>query len=350
MAIIRSKLLPGLLVFVFVVTACTSSYKVLTIEAAFPSPDLLPDEITSLTLMNRAVNDEFLNFNKDSLQRYFYTEGFNLSSVVLDSVAADTTLKVLGELLYESGRYDVVIPVDRNFERDIKFYRLPENLDWNKVQSICDEFETDALLVMERFYNKMITSYTIHPGNMDEFKYYSATIDSKYDAIFKVYYPKTKEIVKQLIVADTISWSDYDLSPEKLFPKLPSIKECLIQTGIKVALDLDARLSPAWRSENRSYFIIEKDDAEKISALANNNDWQAAYDYWLDYAESPKTTVKSKAEYNLALASEMLGDVNAAIEWATKSYYTKYHVQTENYLYKLKKRKEIMERFNQAKK
>lgn len=342
----HNKLQLGLLVLILALSSCASSYKSLVIETAKPASHMLPEDIHSLTLMNRAITSDFQNFNKDSLQQFFFSRGFDFNSVVLDSVAADTTLKALGELLYESGRYDVVIPEERFLERHKKFYLVPDKLDWDEVSSLCQEFNTDALLVIERYYNKIMTGYNVFNGSNGDASYASASIDSKYDVVVKVYDPAKQEIIRQLVVDDTISWRDGGYSTEKIFDQLPLIKECLIQTGVQAALDLDDKLSPNWVKEDRIFFVINKSDPGQINLLANDNKWQEAYDYWLQYTKSTKKSVKAKAEFNLALASEMLGDIDLAIEWANKSYYTKYMQQTQNYLLTLKKRQSILEQFN----
>jgi len=342
---ISCKFIFRMLILMLLTASCTTSYHAITIETAQPSQALLPEDITSLTLMNRSISDEFRDFNKDSLQRYFYARNFTVNAVVLDSMAADTTLKVLGDLLFESGRYDVVIPKDRNFARDLKFFRVPEELDWNEVRQICNEFQTDALLVMERYYNKLMTRYTRHPATPEYEEYVSAAIDSKYDAVVKIYDPEKEKIVRQILVTDTISWYDADLTTRNLFTKLPLIKECLIQTGTQVALDLDSKLSPVWLRDKRGYFLFEKEDINRIDRWIEQNDWQSAYNFWLPYTRSEKKSVRSPAQYNMALACEMLGKIEEAIDWANQSYYTKYMGQTERYLYTLGKRKATLKQF-----
>ncbi|WP_372772476.1 DUF6340 family protein [Mangrovibacterium sp.] len=335
------KLLIKSLILMLFLTSCATPYRSLLIETARPSSQLLPDKIRSLTLVNRSITGDFKNFNEDSIQQYFFNRGFDFDAVVLDSIAADTTLRALGELLFESGRYDVVIPEERNLDRNAKFYMVPESLDWDEVSRLCAEFNTDALLVVERYFNKIMTDYDINVFP----QYASASINSKYDAVIKIYDPLKKEIIRHFSVSDTISWQDADGSTKKLFARLPSIKECLIQTGIQVALDIDDRLSPNWAKETRIYFLLEDTDQSQISLIAREQRWQEAYDYWLTFSTSSKKSIKSKAEFNLALASEMLGNLELAIEWANKSYYTKYMNQTNNYLLKLKQRKQILERF-----
>jgi len=335
----------SLLLLLFLFSSCSSSYKTLLIETARPSVQLLPEEISSLTLVNRGITGDFQNFNEDSLQQYFFTRGFDYDSVVLDSLAADTTLKALGELLFESGRYDVVIPEERYIDRNKAFYLMPESLDWDEVSSLCNTFNTDALLVIERYYNKILTNYSVFATPSGEPQYAKAQIDSKYDAVVKIYDPSRQKIIRQFAVDDTISWQDGDTSTKAIFSRMPTIKECLIQTGIQIALDIDERLSPKWVKESRIYFVINQNDMPRMTNFANDHKWQEAYDYWLGYANSEKASVKSKAEFNLALCSEMLGNLDQAIEWANKSYYTKYMQQTQNYLITLKKRKEILKQF-----
>jgi len=55
-------------------------------------------------------------------------------------------------------------------------------------------------------------------------------------------------------------------------------------------------------------------------------------------------SLKSKAEFNIALGHEMLGDIDSAIDWALKSYDTMYRTNTYNYLETLKFRKNDLKR------
>ncbi len=333
-----------LLAIVVLFSSCATSYKTVVIETAKPTSHMLPEDINSLTLVNRSITNDFRNFDEDSLQQYFYDKGFNVETIILDSLAADTTLKALGELLFESGRYDVVIPEERFMKHDSKFFRIQENLDWDVVGEICRDFDTDALMVIERYYNKVITSYKVFKSQYDT-KLASAQIDSKYDVVVKVYDPVDKVITRQLAISDTINWLFTSPSSEEIFSTLPSIKECLLETGIHVALEIDSHFSPSWRKESRIYFTMDKGDEATVKSLIDQHEWEKLYAYWLKFANTSKTALKSKAEFNLALASEMLGDVDAAIDWANKSYYTKYMNQTRNYLLKLKKRQGELERF-----
>ncbi|WP_339738673.1 DUF6340 family protein [uncultured Sunxiuqinia sp.] len=328
---------------VLFMASCASSYKTVYVEVAKPSAYLLSNDIVSLTLMNRSMTDEFNNFPADSLQNYFYRRGFEVSAAVLDSSAADTTLKVLAELLFESGRYDVVIPEDRNIPRSENYFKVLPPLEWNYVSEICETYETDALLVLERYMNKVMTDYMKVPYS----EMHEASIDSKYDAIVRIYDPAKKEIVQQLIVADTIYWSEADYSQKNLFTnRLVPIKQALLETGIQIALELDARLSPQWQTQTRGYFVLKQANSPLLESAIRNNNWAAAYEHWQDLlSKTNSKSAKSKLEYNLAIASEMIGNLDEAAQWATQSYQTQYRRQTESYLYQLKSRKQTVEAF-----
>jgi hypothetical protein len=326
--------------------SCKSYFETITIENVSPSKDELPNDIQSITLMNRSMNTQFQNYLEDSLQAYYYRNGYQLSKIALDSTACDTTILSLANLMIESGRYDVVVPLVRNIKRDISYELLPEKLTENQVSTICREYNTDALMVLERFYAKTMADYTseryINPSTGSSFAFY-ASLDVKYGAFFRIYKPGENHLYKEIELVDTIYWESSDYSQERLFGKLPSIKQALISAGIKVALDLDGKISPNWIPEKRGYFLFSS-KGDRGQQLMNENNYEEAYTYWAELAQSKNRKTRSKAEFNLALLNELKGDIDAAIDWGLKSFYSQYHYQTEIYLKKLEARKEIIKK------
>ncbi len=321
-------------------SSCTSSFKNIVIETSHPSAQMLPDGIKSLTLIDRATTSDFSRYNVKETQQYFFDRNFNVNAVMLDSLASDTTLKALGQLLYESG-CDVVIPEDRFYPHESKYYEMSAPLNWAKVDEICSDYNTDALLALERYYTKISTTYNTYDG-----QYAVATIQSIYNVVADVYYPKERKIVQQIIVNDTISWKQEGMSTEEIFKQLPPVTSCVTQSAIQVALDIDGKISPQWKRENRIFFILDRDEESegaKIIDLANNQEWLSLYDYWLAIEKKATKSIKYKAQFNLALASEMLGSIDDALSWIEKSLKTKYTQQARNYMDTLLKRKSQLE-------
>ena len=326
--------------------SCKSNYAIITIENSQPAVAELPNDIQSITLMNRSMNNQFQNHREDSLQMYFYRKGFQLSSIVLDSTAADTTVRSLAALMFDSGRYDVVVPLERNIKRDLSYDILPDTLNPDQVSEICKNFNTDALMVLERFSTKTMADYSaekyqdVNTGSV--YSYY-ATLDLKYDAFFRIYKPGRKTLVKEIAISDTIYWESADYTLKGLFSKLPSVKQALINAGIKIALDVDSKVSPSWVTEERGYFLFKNKD-DRGQQFMNENNYEEAGKYWTYMATSTNKNIRSKAEYNLALINELNGDLDKAIEYGLKSFYSQYRFQTETYLKKLEARKKALQK------
>jgi len=90
-------------VFLLIVISfsCVST-KPLFIEIPQKSQKELPSNIQSLLLVARIVDDSYTNLKADSLQKLFYLQQFDYDTIINDIQAVDTTLKALGELLFES--------------------------------------------------------------------------------------------------------------------------------------------------------------------------------------------------------------------------------------------------------
>jgi hypothetical protein len=321
--------------------SCKVSYIPITIENSTPAKEELPEDIQSLTLMNRSMSKEFDNYREDSLQNYYYRKGYQLSKIVLDSTASDTTIMALSALLFESGRYDVVVPVRRNIPRNLSYNLLPDPLSPETVAKICKDYDTDALMVLEKFVTKPMADYSSErylDASTGFYYSYYASLDLKYEASFRIYQPGKNELVKEFNLVDTINWESTDNTQERMLSKLPTIKQAMINAGIKVALDIDEKISPTWTSEKRGYFLIQKKDDPGEKYMKENN-YEEAGKYWTEKAQSKDKKIRSKAEYNLALISELDGDLDGAIEWGLKSFYSDYRYQTETYLKKLQNRK-----------
>ena len=324
-----------------IIGSCKVSYIPLTIENSTPAKEELPQDIQSITLMNRSMSNEFENYQEDSLQYYYYRKGYQLSKIVLDSTACDTTIMSLSALLFESGRYDVVVPVNRNLQRNLSYNLMPDQLSPETVSKICKDYNTDALMVLERFVTKPMADYSSEryvDASTGLYYSYYASLDLKYEASFRIYQPGKNELVKEIDLVDTINWESIDNTQERMLAKLPWIKQAMINAGIKVALDVDEKISPTWTSEKRGYFLIQSKDDPGEKFMKENN-YDEAGKYWAEMAQSKDKKIRSKAEYNLALISELDGDIDRAIEWGLKSFYSDYRYQTETYLKKLQNRK-----------
>lgn len=332
----------AVLLFAFLTFSCVAT-KSLLIEIPTPAEKSLPTAIQSLTIVTQTVDEKFTDLEADSLQTIFYEQRFNYDTVIYDRQMADTTLKVVGELLFESGRYDYVIPENRFLEPfNNSFSGL--TMPWDTVKNLTETYETDAVLSLDHLKARVITDY----GNetyFDAFNdgFYSAAqaqMKVVYEALFRVYDPVEEKIAMSETMRDTLIWEDADASARNLFSRFTPVKQALTEAGIAIALELSEKVAVIWRTEQRVYFNKGNDNFNQASQLINNGNWQAAIALWKETAENSNSkSLKSKALFNIAVGYEMLGNVDEAISWALKSYDTMYRQATYDYLQTLERRK-----------
>lgn len=326
----------------FISISCVSTRNIL-IEVPQKSKNELPENIQSLLLVARMVDGSYQDYNTDSLQRIFYNKNFSYDTIINDLQAVDTTLKALGELLFESGRYDFVIPENRfiPFEKN-SFLTL--EMPWDEVKTLCENYNTDAILSLDHFITRVSTEfgkdYFFDPYS-DGFRNASvAKMNVFYEALFRIYDPRQQKVLVREFFRDTLYWEDVDISTGELFKNFTPVKKALTESGIALALDFSDKVSTVWREEQRSIFVNGDKVLANAAQFAGTNQWEPAMALWLEIDEKGKSkTVKSKAEFNLAVAYELQGDIDNAISWALKSYETMFRTITYDYLEILKRRK-----------
>ena len=320
----------------------------LWIEIAEPGEKELPSEIQSLLLVNRTLDGNYHDLKADSLQRIFYKRQFNLDTVIYDIQSVDTTMKALGELLYESGRYDVVIPENRFLEFQKNSF-LSLEMPWDEVKQLCETFNTDAVVSLDHFKTRVETGFSdetfFNPGTGEYFSGYKAAMQVSYEVLFRVYDPVQEKVWLREFLRDTLVWEDADYTTRALFSRFTPVKTALTEAGIAIALDFTDKISTVWRQENRKYFNKGNPEFIQAGQFASAGDWENALKLWENTeATSGSKSLKSKAQLNMAVAYEMLGDIDQAIAWGLKSYETMYRPLTYEYLEILKKRKKEIQK------
>lgn len=315
----------------------------IVIDIPQPAQKELPASVQSITLVSQAVDEKFSDLPADSLQKKFYQKRFDLDTVIYDMQMADTTLKALGELLYESGRYDYVIPEARFLRASSNARPAPE-LSWQDVAALAETFDTDAVLSLDYLKTNVVTEFGsdsyFRPYEVSAYSTVAASMRIEYEAFFRVYYPEQKQILLSESIKDTLYWEDADETVRGLFSRFTTVKQALTETGIVIALDLTEKIAVRWRPERRRYFTSGNSQLRQGDQAAVSGDWQKAISIWEDVArEAGSKSVKSKAQLNLALGYEILGNVEQAIDWALESYETMYRPLTYEYLETLKRRK-----------
>ncbi len=315
-----------------ILNSCTT-LRSLNIQISNKEPFPLPEKIQSIAVLNYAMHPGFTNHNPDSMEHMFLRNR-KLEYIILDSIVADTAIRVVAKLLYESGRYDVVIPLYRNVLRN-DTSPSGERLTDTFINRICRDFNTDAVLVLGSFAERLVTS----KRSVSEmiFKYSaSGAIDVYYAAEWFIYHPGDSGVLKYEIV-DLKHWREP-------YEYLPYVKDALIEGGIESAKKLAGYISPAWTNYYREYYVFHNKGMDAAIPLIKDNKWEEAAVIWSKYSSVASKSIRSKVAFNMALASEMNGNLIQAVDWCRKSLETNHSEASKTYLSALEARQSEAEK------
>ena len=328
------------LFFLFVFLSCTS-IKPINIQVSQKAKFTLPERIQGIAILNRSITPEFTNIKVDSLEKMFLNRNWTLDSLFSDEHASGKTIESTANALFESGRFDVVIPLDRNIRRkDTLSVGLP--LQNDIIENYCIDFKVDAVLVLESFNEKVFASYQRIPQiEMPDLKKRQMKIVC--NSYWNLYVPGKDLMIRNFKIADSLEWKTGSIYLPDLRYGLTNLKRALTLTGEAAGNKMAKAISPVWIDKPRHYFSTGKSQIDKTIQLIHNNRWDEAAKIWLSYANTPSKTIRGKIEFNMALASEMFGKIDLAIEWCMKSYQTNYLKVKEDYLKILRLRKKEIE-------
>jgi len=329
---ILSDFVKGLLfIYLCVSFFSCSSLKSIEIQVAGLPEYPVADDIQSLVVVNRSMNMQFSNIPTDSIEKILINRRMSLEAVFRDSTAADTVIRVAAQALFNSGRFDVVIPKEPNIVRyDDNVITNP--LDSSTINNMCREYNVDAVLSLESFAEHLTTKYYFKPEYGSSGNVYSANTDIGYNAQWRLYRSGNHAGAYRFQVMDSIFWQASSHSLPDLYEQMPRTKEALTGGGIASGLKMAAYISPNWQNQLRYYFITGNKEIDAATAYLKENKWEETAEIWSKFASVKSKRIRSQVEFNLALAAEMNGNLDLAIEWGLKSYKTSYSQAAETYL------------------
>lgn len=144
---------------------------------------------------------------------------------------------------------------------------------------------------------------------------------------------------------DTLYWEKIAYTEENALKAMPSMEKNLREMSYFAAFDYGKRILPSWNRENRYYFQEGNKNFNKATQLIKHeNDWNIAIDIWLEETNNKDRELASRACFNLALAYEIKGKFDLAIQWARESYRIKSKTKTQYYISILEARKRNFKR------
>lgn len=275
----------------------------------------LPDNVSTIAAVNRSLTSEE---DQDSK----IIEVIVTSEVAgSDRLASDESIKGVLDAGNALEDVQIVIP------GQVRMYgtgtrQLPELLDWDLVAEICESEGADALLVLETFDSNtdlLLSAATdqvaaiISTGSVQPVL--PGQIKMNVVSYWRLYDPDTKKIIDQY---QHNSYITFDTNAGILPP------HALPETAYASGRAYIQRFLPG-------YYVVKRELYKRTSGSAKRQfkagyrrtevaNWQGAIEIWDELADHGKRKTAGRACLNIAVANEVLGNTDIALEWAQRSY------------------------------
>ncbi len=282
-----------LLLLVVNLSSCLIAYDARTtqIEIMKPGVITIPENMDTVAIVNR---DSYMH---DPIPfRYF--DGINIESdtTITYTALSNVCVDALAGFFKKEGYFKKVI----NYRDSLASVQssTPEELFLKMKSDLCIFLDhVDFGVVALNGFNGMATNTVLLKWN----------IAIKTDTLSYLYNQ-----------ADTLFYGATDFPPN--LDRQEKIRRLVNNSAEYLGRSFGSRLIPTWIPVERLYYQSMNPDMHQAEKFALNNEWLKAAEIWNKQTKNKNKTIAAKASYNMALACEMEGKLDVAIDWLIQSY------------------------------
>lgn len=302
----------------FLVLSCKTNQ--LYLNVVEPAPVTLRPAIKKIGIIDRTLPTDQAK-PLDVVDKVLTLEGANL-----DKEGAAESIKGLTEELMNNQRFTEVKPVTNVEFRTLSALDFPVPLSWEIIDRICSEAGLDALFSLEKFDTDTKIGYATQKvdlktplGAIPGIEH-RADMETLVKTGWRIYDPGSRTIPDQFIYDESIVFHSKGLNPVLAAAGLIGRKDAVKEVSNKAGRGYATRIIPFESRVLRDYYVKGNDNFKLAMRKARTGNWDAAGEIWKKETGNPKMKIAGRATYNMAIISEINGDVKTAMDYARKSY------------------------------
>jgi hypothetical protein len=311
--------IPITLLGIIVVCYSCSSTNLMSLTVTEPATVSLPPNAKSAAVVNRSLAAD------DG--RTVGGRTFSLETKDLQAAGAGASLAGLTDALVRSNRFDTVKKLSHLDLRSYGAGVFPVFLSWDTVETICRENHVDVLFSLELFDPGSTVGLNI--ANFVQVLNAKTQVKTGW----RIYDPNTRTILDQFFINRDLNCQAGNFLT--VGSAQVGRKEAVIIAGNRTGEDYATRVTPYFLRVSRYYYVRGNAKFSIAKRMAQAGDWDGAGNIWREATKSPSGKVAGRACYNMAIISEINGDLNGALQWARKAfevYRTSYALNYANIL------------------
>lgn len=332
-------------VFIFL-SACSSTNK-MTMGVTTPAKVFLSSDVTKIGIINRSAPSKE-NQQLDKIDQILSAEGRNL-----DKNGAEAAISSLASELSVIKNFDDIKIIENVESVKSGLAVLPATLSWETIEQLCEENNVDVIFSLAFYDTDTKTSYklTTMPfennfGVKVNVPAQEVTLNTFVTCGWRLYIPKSKLVIDDYLYNKNMLFTGKGINPLKAIEAVKRRNETIQEYSKNVGIAYANRYIPNKVRISRDYYITGTDNFKIAQRRALTGDWSGAAELWKQELNNSDLKILGRAYYNMAISSEIDGDLDQAISYASKAY-TDYknklaldYVNTLNYR---KKQSQILE-------
>lgn len=324
----------GRIVQIFILFVLFTSCKMneLYLSVIEPAPVTIPQYIRNIGVIDRSIPAE-ADKNIDAIDK-----ALSLESATLDKEGAAASVAGLADELKGNSRFDEVLSLPSENPPGMAMGLFPPPLKWEYVDDVCRKNKIDAIFTLEMFDTDTKVSYQMQKGNPKTLLGAVTGIEHQANMVttvktgWRIYDPQGRIIIDEYGMSTDLNFSATGLTAIVAASALTDRKEAVKQTGNNAGREYAMRLLPYQIRVDRDYFVKGTDNFKIAKRKAQTGNWDQAGELWQKETQNPDGKIAGRACYNMAIISEINGDLETSIEWAEKAYEDYNTKQALDYL------------------
>ena len=293
----------------------------LTLSVTRPAPIYLPVGITTVGILNRSVP------SKASRDLAKVDEVLSLEGKNLDKEGADAAVNGLYQEMSSFERFTNVKIIRDAHVRHSDSYQVPPALTWDTVAALCKENDVEAIFSLA-FYDTdskvdyhVVTKQVEGPlGIKVPLVEHHATLTTWIKTAWRIYDPSTRTVQDARRINREIRLTGVGINPVKAATAILGRKEAVTRTSGAIGSTYALNILPQRARVTRDYFVRGSEKFALAKRRAQTGNWDGAAELWHEEVFNPKAEIAGRACYNMAIINEINGDLDSAMDWASKSY------------------------------
>ncbi len=283
-----------------------------------PSAIVLPDHIKTVAMIDRSVQEKS---PESKLEQVVTGEMFRQDE--------QAVLKITDgfiEACSGTQRYQTVRTAEKYKSNGTK-NSFPTPLDWNIIDEICKRHQADAVLAIEIFDTDFIlTNSPIKIETTNDKGVIIPRVEFKAMGVavinfgIRLYDAANRVILDEYQTTHRLNLDAQAPTLQAALNQILDKTEAINRASYDAGFIYGERISPTYYQVTRYFFDKPKKELGAGVRYSEVADWKGAINAWMKVVEKGDRKDAGRAAFNIAVAYEVLGDLEQAKSWAARSH------------------------------